>query len=119
MRPGRQIDNEDSGMIRLDYHFSDKTTAFVRFNSDEALETTPTRQPDGAHDLGHQVQQRRGGVAPCVFADAGQRIQVRNQSGLLPQRNSFAAALYLQRLRIQFSCGRNHVRQSVENNQRA
>jgi len=40
--PGRQIDNEDSGMIRLDYHFSDRTTAFVRFNSDEAFETTPT-----------------------------------------------------------------------------
>src|SRR5271165_3895493 len=39
---GRQIDNEDSGMIRLDYHFSPKTTAFVRFNSDEAYETTPT-----------------------------------------------------------------------------
>jgi hypothetical protein len=40
--PGRQLDNEDSGMIRLDYHFSDKTTSFVRFNSDEAFETTPT-----------------------------------------------------------------------------
>src|SRR5579871_5319868 len=39
---GRQIDNEDSGMIRLDYHFSQKTTAFARFNSDEAFETTPT-----------------------------------------------------------------------------
>jgi hypothetical protein len=39
---GRQIDNEDSGMIRFDYHFSDKTTAFARFNSDEAYETTPT-----------------------------------------------------------------------------
>ena len=39
---GRQIDNEDSGMIRLDYHFSPKTTAFARFNSDEAFETTPT-----------------------------------------------------------------------------
>jgi hypothetical protein len=39
---GRQIDNEDSGMIRLDYHFSSTTTAFVRFNSDEAYETTPT-----------------------------------------------------------------------------
>jgi Carboxypeptidase regulatory-like domain/TonB dependent receptor len=39
---GRQIDNEDSGMIRLDYHFSDKTTSFVRFNSDQAYETTPT-----------------------------------------------------------------------------
>ncbi|HUA19475.1 MAG TPA: carboxypeptidase regulatory-like domain-containing protein [Bryobacteraceae bacterium] len=39
---GRQIDNEDSGMIRLDYHFSAQTTAFVRFNSDQAYETTPT-----------------------------------------------------------------------------
>jgi hypothetical protein len=41
---GRQIDNEDSGMIRLDYHLSDKTTSFVRFNSDEAVQTTPTGQ---------------------------------------------------------------------------
>jgi Carboxypeptidase regulatory-like domain/TonB dependent receptor len=39
---GRQIDNEDSGMIRLDYHFSTKTTSFVRFNSDHAFATTPT-----------------------------------------------------------------------------
>ncbi len=39
---GRQIDNEDSGMIRFDYHFSAKTTSFVRFNSDQAYETTPT-----------------------------------------------------------------------------
>jgi hypothetical protein len=39
---GRQIDNEDSGMIRLDYHFSSNTTAFARFNSDQAYETTPT-----------------------------------------------------------------------------
>jgi hypothetical protein len=42
--PGRQIDNEDSGMIRLDYHYSDRTTAFVRFNADQAVETTPTGQ---------------------------------------------------------------------------
>jgi hypothetical protein len=41
---GRQVDNEDSGMIRLDYHFSGHTTAFVRFNSDQAVETTPTGQ---------------------------------------------------------------------------
>lgn len=40
--PGRQIDNEDSGMIRFDYRFSDKTNSFVRFNSDQAFETTPT-----------------------------------------------------------------------------
>ncbi len=39
---GRLIDNEDSGMIRLDYRFSDRTTAFVRYNHDEAVSTTPT-----------------------------------------------------------------------------
>jgi hypothetical protein len=41
---GRQVDNEDSGMIRLDRYFSDRTTAFVRFNADEAVETVPTGQ---------------------------------------------------------------------------
>jgi hypothetical protein len=41
---GRQIDNEDSGMIRLDYHLSSKTSSFVRFNSDEAVQTIPTGQ---------------------------------------------------------------------------
>jgi len=41
---GRQVDNEDSGMIRLDHYFSDRTTAFVRFNADEAVETIPTGQ---------------------------------------------------------------------------
>jgi hypothetical protein len=41
---GRQVDNEDSGMIRVDQHFSDRTTAFLRFNSDEAVEHTPTGQ---------------------------------------------------------------------------
>jgi hypothetical protein len=41
---GRQIDNEDSGMIRLDYHYSDQTTAFLRFNADQAVETSPTGQ---------------------------------------------------------------------------
>ena len=41
---GRQIDNEDSGMVRLDYHLSNQTTAFVRYNADQAVETTPTGQ---------------------------------------------------------------------------
>ncbi|HUK14915.1 MAG TPA: TonB-dependent receptor [Bryobacteraceae bacterium] len=42
--PGRQVDNEDSGMVRLDQYFSDRTTAFVRFNADEAVESIPTGQ---------------------------------------------------------------------------
>ncbi|MBV9406552.1 MAG: TonB-dependent receptor, partial [Acidobacteriaceae bacterium] len=37
-----QIDNEDSGMIRLDEHFTDRTTAFVRFNTDYAADAIPT-----------------------------------------------------------------------------
>jgi hypothetical protein len=41
---GRQVDNEDSGMIRIDHYFSSRTTAFVRFNADEAVETIPTGQ---------------------------------------------------------------------------
>jgi hypothetical protein len=41
---GRQVDNEDSGMVRLDHYFSDRTTAFIRFNTDEAVETIPTGQ---------------------------------------------------------------------------
>ena len=42
--PGRQVDNEDSGMIRLDHYFSDRTTAFLRFNADEAVESIPNGQ---------------------------------------------------------------------------
>ena len=38
---GRQNDNEDSGMIRLDHYFSERTTAFVRFNSDEESKRFP------------------------------------------------------------------------------
>jgi hypothetical protein len=41
---GRQVDNEDSGMIRLDHYFSDRTTAFGRFNADEAVEAIPSGQ---------------------------------------------------------------------------
>jgi hypothetical protein len=38
---GRQIVFENSGMIRLDQHFSAATTAFVRFNYDRAVNTQP------------------------------------------------------------------------------
>lgn len=42
--PGRQVDNEDSGMIRLDHYFSNRTTGFLRFNTDQAVESIPTGQ---------------------------------------------------------------------------
>jgi Carboxypeptidase regulatory-like domain/TonB dependent receptor len=38
---GRQRVFENSAMLRLDQHFSDKTTAFVRFNFDRAVDTQP------------------------------------------------------------------------------
>ncbi|MGC2660603.1 MAG: TonB-dependent receptor [Bryobacteraceae bacterium] len=38
----KQVDNEDSGMIRIDQHFSDRTTAFVRFNIEHAADAIPT-----------------------------------------------------------------------------
>lgn len=38
---GRQVVNEDSGMFRLDHRFSDRTTAFVRVNIDQAVSNVP------------------------------------------------------------------------------
>ena len=37
-----QVDNEDSGMIRIDEHFSDRTTAFLRFNMEHGSDIVPT-----------------------------------------------------------------------------
>ena len=36
-----QVDNEDSEMIRIDQHFSAKTTGFLRFNYDRSFDTQP------------------------------------------------------------------------------
>jgi hypothetical protein len=38
---GRQVVNENSAMVRLDHIFSEKTTAYVRFNIDRAVNTQP------------------------------------------------------------------------------
>ena len=38
---GRTVDNEDSELIRIDHHFSDATTGYVRFNYDQAQATSP------------------------------------------------------------------------------
>ena len=38
----KQVANEDSGTIRVDHHFSQATTAFVRFSRDEADYLIPT-----------------------------------------------------------------------------
>jgi hypothetical protein len=36
-----QVVNENSAMLRLDQHFSEKTTAFMRFNYDRSVDTQP------------------------------------------------------------------------------
>jgi hypothetical protein len=38
---GRSVDNEYSAMMRLDHHFSDATSAYIRFNYDDATTTAP------------------------------------------------------------------------------
>ena len=38
---GRLIQNEDAAMLRIDHHFSDNTTAFLRFNNDSAVSYSP------------------------------------------------------------------------------
>ncbi len=38
---GRQVVGENSAMIRLDHRFTEKTTAFMRFNIDRAVNTQP------------------------------------------------------------------------------
>jgi hypothetical protein len=38
---GTQVVNENSAMLRLDQRFSDRTTAFIRFNIDRAVNTQP------------------------------------------------------------------------------
>jgi hypothetical protein len=38
---GKQIQNEDSAMLRIDHHFDDRNTAFIRFNNDSATSFAP------------------------------------------------------------------------------
>ena len=38
---GSQVVNENSAMVRFDQHFSEKTTAYMRFNYDRAVNTQP------------------------------------------------------------------------------
>jgi Carboxypeptidase regulatory-like domain len=44
---GRQLDHEDSAMLRLDQHFSPADTAYLRFNMDAAYSDIPS---DGLND---------------------------------------------------------------------
>ena len=48
-----QVVNENSAMLRLDQHFSPKTTAFLRFNYDRSVDTQPVSA--AATDLQQRV----------------------------------------------------------------
>jgi hypothetical protein len=50
---GKQNTREDSGLIRVDYHISDKMSAFVRVNTDHYTQTAPDSLPPatGFNDL--------------------------------------------------------------------
>ena len=48
-----QVANENSAMLRLDHHFSPKTTAYVRFNYDRSVDTQPFSA--AATDLAQRV----------------------------------------------------------------
>ena len=99
--PGRQIDNEDSGMIRVDQHFSDQNTAFLRFNSDEAAEQTPT----GASTAKTGIDTKfNNGVAEFVHVFAptpGERPKVWVESDHLSHRQSLPRSVWRERFRIQ------------------
>ena len=73
----RQVVNEDSGMFRIDHHFSDKTTAFVRANIDEAVNTQPNGQSFGPTAAYFISRQRRNRTTAYLFSDAIERGQIR------------------------------------------
>ena len=55
-----QTVNENSAMLRLDHHFSAKTTGFMRFNYDRSVNTQPVS--DAATDLQQRVTTPVNGV---------------------------------------------------------
>lgn len=82
----KQVDNEDSGMFRVDHRFSEKTTAFLRYNADEAdyaiptgalnvLSDTDTKLQNGVAELLHVfspalINQARFGINQDIYHTA-------------------------------------------------
>src|ERR1700723_829329 len=55
-----QVVNENSAMLRLDHHFSARTTGFLRFNYDRSVDTQPVSA--AATDLQQRVTTPVNGV---------------------------------------------------------
>jgi len=51
-----QVDNEDSGMIRIDHRFTDRTTAFLRYSADETRYDIPTGVLNAMSDADSQLK---------------------------------------------------------------
>ena len=77
----QRVVNENSAMVRLDQHFSAKTTAFLRFNIDSAVNTQPL-----ASSGNYLLDQQQLTSAPVnadhraaayFFSNSGERVQVR------------------------------------------
>jgi hypothetical protein len=102
-------------MIRLDHYFSDRTTAFVRFNADEAVETIPSGQlivktlydtkfNNGVVSLSHVF-------TPSLINDLKLGI---NQT-IYHTGEPFAGSVRSRRIRLQLPDRSFHDRLSVEN----
>ena len=80
---GRQLGNEDSGMMRVDHRFSDKTTAFVRVNIDRAVSNVPLASSgqylQDTQVLNSSPGERRHRADARFFADSGKRSEIRLQ----------------------------------------
>jgi len=113
---GRPIDNEDSGMIRLDYHLSSKTTSFVRFNSDEAVQTIPTGQLIAKTEYDTRFN---NGIFELlhVFSQSLVNVQIRRQPGHLRCLDALPCAVHDQRFGIQFARRKNYESESLEDHQ--
>ncbi len=58
VKEGQQLDHENSGMVRLDQIFSQRTTAYLRFNFDAAVSTIPLGASGLYLDDNQQVNSR-------------------------------------------------------------
>jgi hypothetical protein len=79
------VDKEDSGMLRIDQHFSDKTTAYLRYSADEADYTIPTGALNALAKTGTKLCM----VEPLhVFSPSfAKRSQIRHQPEHLSRAN--------------------------------
>ena len=60
---GRLIQNEDAAILRIDHHFSNATTGFIRFNNDSAVSYSPLGV---LTDRSETITKPRNGIAEVL-----------------------------------------------------